>query len=261
MAALVRHADPPAQVPIDLAAFVHPVGVDGETADWRLTDDVIAFGEPDVVDRYVTWRSGWERCFMLDPAASIARLADVGEEVLGADAAEPLTALVADGFERVVEPVGLPGLVRVVDELGDALRRRDASGYGVVDATPGTTRVGLLAGWSPPSVPQVLVADDRLRVVLAVDGLRVEPAGRQVIVGVRQVTVIDDLVRIEHAAGVVDLEAARARPLTWLAPGAAVWRVRPVPEVIVWARTLSGIEEAARHGGALGLPVRFTCRL
>lgn len=261
VAALVRHDEPPDEVPIDLAAFVQPVDVDGEVVDWHLTDDVIAFGEPEVLDRYVAWRGAWERCLILDPAASIRRLADVADGLLDRELRAPTRSLVADGFESVVAPDELGPLVRAVGALGEALRHRDATGFGVVDATPGTTRTGLVAAWSPGDEPQLLAGDAHLRVLVTPVGVRLERAGQPPLDGVVEVSVLDSSVRVEHAGGVAELDADKARPLCWIAPGAAAWRVRAIPEVVVWARTLTGIEEAARYAGALGLPVRFSCRL
>ncbi|HWL44752.1 MAG TPA: hypothetical protein VNQ73_17555 [Ilumatobacter sp.] len=260
--AVVQHDHPPLRPPSRLAAFVTPMMVQGALADWRATDDMVAFADPGVIAQYAAWRATWEQTFELDSLASLHRLTSVAGEFDGA-AAAPLAELAAADFETVVEPARLAELVAALATVAAAVRHRGRSGFGVVDATPGSRRVGLVVAWSPDAspaaTPEVLAADQYLAAELAADGVRLVPAGSAPLDAVAEVAVGERLVRVTHAAGTAEIAAEHGRPLAWLVPGAALWRVREVPEVVVWARTLAGVEAAARAAGALGLPVRFSC--
>lgn len=259
--AVVRHDHPPLRPPAALVPFVDAVVIaDGaaEAVDWAMSADAIAFGEPGLVQQYAAWRATWERVFVLDPLASIARLAAIAAEFDGSGAARQLEQLGEAGFEWVVEPNGLAPLVAALATVIEAVRARGTLGVGVVDATEGTRRVGLAAAWSPGAAPEVLAGDDWMRVELDESGVRACPSGAPALEAIAEVVVTGGGVRIEHRGGSTVLPLDRAAPLGWLVPGATRWRVRPVPEVLVWARTLAGVEEAARYAGSLALPVRFT---
>src|SRR5688572_22953886 len=108
--AVVQHAPPPLRAPLGIAAFVTPIRVEGALVDWQLTDDVVAFGPTTAVDDFAAWRNTWERSFVLDPVASICRLAETAAELTGRASAAPLTELVEWSFETVVTPAGLAPL-------------------------------------------------------------------------------------------------------------------------------------------------------
>jgi hypothetical protein len=256
--AAVRHGHPPLRPPTDLVPFVDAVEVAGALVDWQMTRDAVAFGEPAVFEQYVAWRATWERVYVLDPVTSIARLAAVAAEFDGSGAAERLEQLAETGIERVVEPGGLGPLLAALTTVNEAVRGRGSLGFGVVDATEGAHRTGLAAAWSPGPATEVLAADEWMQVELDAAGVRVCPAGAAGLASIAEVEVTADGVRIVHPGGIAVVPLERATPLGWLVPGAVRWRVRQVPEVLVWARTLAGVEAAARDATALGLPVRFT---
>jgi len=60
--------------------------------------------------------------------------------------------------------------------------------------------------------------------------------------------------------GTLSFDLQQGRVLSWMVPGATLWRVRHVPEVIVWARTFAGIAEAAERALLLRQPMRLTSR-
>ena len=261
--ATVRHDHPPLRPPADLVPFVEVVDHDGAIADWEMTDDAVAFGEPAVFEQYVAWRATWERVWVLDPLISVVRLVTAAAEFDSSSGARRLGELsgggrgIATGAARVVEPDGLGPLQAALAAVNDAVRERGSLGYGVVDATEGVQRVGLAAAWSPGPTPELLAADEWMRVELDAGGLRICPAGGPALDAVSEVAITGERVRIAAATGVTELPLERTVPLGWLVPGAARWRVRSVPEVLVWARTLAGIEAAARYAVPRGLPVRF----
>lgn len=261
--ATVRHDHPPLRPPAGLVPFVEVVEHAGAIVDWEMTSDAVAFGEPALFEQYVAWRAAWERVWVLDPLISVVRLIAAAAEFDSSSGSRRLGELagagtgIATGAARVVEPDGLGPLQAALQTVSDAVRDRGALGFGVVDATEGVRRVGLVAAWAPGPTPELLAADEWMRVELDAGGMRVCPAGHPALDAVSEVAITGERVRIAAATGTAELALDRTVPLGWLVPGAARWRVRQVPEVLVWARTLAGIEAAARYAVPRGLPVRF----
>lgn len=256
--ATVQHEPPARDAPAALVPYVRPIEFDGVVIDWQMTDDAVAFGQPGLFTQYLDWRSTWERIFVLDPLASIARLTALAAEFDESEGAARLDQLVADRIERLVAPDAMAPLMAALTTVNDAVRRRGSLGFGVVDATEGVARTGLAAAWSPGPDVEVLAADDHMTAELDGAGVHLCLAGGSVLEEVVEVIVTAQGVRVDHAGGTATLPLERAAPLGWLVPGAARWRIRQVPEVLVWARTLAGVEAAGRYASALGLPVRLT---
>ena len=61
---------------------------------------------------------------------------------------------------------------------------------------------------------------------------------------VADVTLAGDVVTVRGDEGIVDFHAEAAGPLITLVPGSTRWRVRPVPEVLVWAKTFHRLGQA-----------------
>lgn len=259
---VVRHAEPPGEPPDELVPYVVPKVFEGEILDWQLTDDALAFGEYSVPSRFAAWRAEWERWWLLDPTSTIERLVDAAAELCGSEPAGPLVELAASGFESVVEPAAFDDLVHAVERVRDAVRERGAEGFGFVDATGGAGRTGLARTWSGQRGSEVIAADDHLVVAMdpaaGLSATELLDDGTRTITAITQVDMLGDEVVVTTPDGDVRLPPEHARPLAWLVPGAGVWRVRRVPEVVVWARTFVAIEEACRYATVLGLPLRFT---
>lgn len=253
--ATVRHDHPPLRPPAGLVPFVEVVEHAGAIVDWEMTSDAVAFGEPALFEQYVAWRATWERVWVLDPLISVVRLVTAAAEFDSSSGSRRLGELA--GAARVVEPGGLGPLQAALQAVNAAVRERGSLGFGVVDVTEGVRRVGLVAAWAPGPAPELLAADEWMRVELDAAGVRVCPAGHPALEAVSEVAIIGERVRIDAPAGSMELPLDRTVPLGWLVPGAARWRVRRVPEVLVWARTLAGIEAAARYAVPRNLPVRF----
>ncbi len=63
---------------------------------------------------------------------------------------------------------------------------------------------------------------------------------------------------VDGPDGSFEIPAERARPLGWLMPRSTEWSVRRIPEIVAWARTFGGLEEAAAAATELGLDLRLT---
>ncbi len=260
--ATVRLARPPELVPDELLPYVSPQYDDDELADWHLTADVVAFADVEVPTRYAQWRASWERAWELDSHTSIGRLLSKARKL--ADPAQRKHIDVLEELDRagrtlVIEQADtLTALADAVEELRDVIGGAGASGYAFVDATEGTTRVGLVRAWSAVDGPEVLAANDDLAVRMEpATGLCVEElgVGGRVIVGVEEAIWTDDVVRLCTPDETVDLDLDRSVPLAWVVPGSTRWRVRSVPEVLVWARTFGNLAESARHAAKLHKPL------
>jgi hypothetical protein len=268
LVASVRHAGVPDAAPDDLVPYVRPTGPDDHVTDWLLTEDTLAFGSVEIPMRYAQWRAGWERSWILDPLASLARLASAAR---GFETSAPSTTLLArvldpraagpagDVVHAVLEPAEAQRLAGVIEVLRDAIADRGRSGFGFIDATPGRHRVGLARAWSGQDGPEVLVADRD--VVVGIDpevGLSVSAHGGATprrIAGVEEVEITGDQVEIRSQTDSMSLDLHAGRILSWLMPGCTAWRVRRVPEVLVWARTFAGVVESADFACAIDQPV------
>ncbi len=262
MWAVVRHGDPPELVPDDLLPYVVPSYVDGDLDDWSLTDDVIAFGDVETPMAYQRWRATWERAWPLDPRSNLIRLTELGRELAAelALGSELLMNLADDAHgDRTMEgPAALLQLATELERVRDAVRERKTTGYGFVDVTDGRSRVGLARAWSPSAGAEVLAADQYLEASMRpASGLHIEIVGppRRSLDAVEEVAVRSSGVEIVSADGFAQLPPEESAALTWIVPGAARWRVRPVPEVLVWARTFGGLPECCRYAAALERPM------
>lgn len=260
--AIVRHRDPPVEAPNRLVPFVTRVGGDrGE--GWVLTDDVVAFGPHDVVRDFAEWRSNWERVWILDPTSNLERLRGLIAEL------EPDTHLelaLRDLLERVRESVVTPdvqlALVEQMSRLTAMIRDRDASGFGVVDVTPGSARVGLARAWPEFGGSEVLAADEYTEIRLEPDiGLVVATGAgpdRAVVPAVDEVRLDAEGHAVTGSGRTIRIEPGRGRPLAWLVPDSLRWRVRSISEILAWANTFGRLEEALQYASELGLSVRLT---
>jgi hypothetical protein len=275
----VRHRNPSVEPPDFLVPYVQPVRRNGVIDDWFLTTDAIAFGEPGVAVTFDAWRAEWERAWRIDPIPDLVKLLDAGAEF--GIACPILTDVIAD-MARAVEVPGHDDGVAVVGvevvrscsiemgAIGDAVRTDGSQGFGFIDASVDRQVTGLARAWSPRSGREVVAADEHISVEMhPVDGLCVtvlDSSGPRRLRHVDSVEHVADRIRVAamdggHGSTVVDLDLAHARPLGWLMPHASRWRVRLVPEVVVWAQTFSAFEQAANVAHALGKSVRIGCRM
>lgn len=256
--AVVRFDDPPTQVPEALLPFVVH---DRATDDWLLTDDAVAFGAHDVVADFTAWRSTWERTWALDPVTSLRRLVSLGQRLLPADR-DPLPLRLDDNDDLVLDP---DAQARVLDDLqhvAGLIRERGAEGIGIVDTSPGTDRVGLARSWPAHGGDEVVAADRHTEIrFVPADGLVLTTTSAD---GVVDRTAVDEVVgddagfRVSGPDSTFTIDTARARPLGWLMPRSTAWRVRRIPEIVAWARTLGGFEEAVAFASDLDLGLRLT---
>lgn len=275
----VRHRDPSSEPPDLLVPYVEPVRRNGVIDDWVLTTDAIAFGEPGVAVAFEAWRSEWERAWPIDPIVDLMKLLDAS--AAHGVACPTLTDLLAD-IARLAEAPGPEGGVAIVavevirscsmemGAIGDALRSDGSRGFGFIDASADRTVSGLSRAWSPRGGQEVVAADGHISVAMDPDdGLCVtllHASGQRRLRRVDSVELVADSIRVVTADGgrgetVVDIDLAQARPLGWLMPHASRWKVRVVPEVVVWAKTFSAFEQAANVAHALGKLVRIGCRV
>jgi hypothetical protein len=225
--------------------------------DWLLSDDAVAFGSPLVVRNYLAWRATWVRELELEPLGSVLALADLFDDGL---TAATWSGAWLDGRAALVEHPGV-----VADMLHAAHRRvggRALQGIGIVNATPGRHTAGLVRAWSPAMGSQVVAGSDAVEAAVDPErGLCVRRvrAGRTIteLAGVHEVAVDDDGVVVAGESGQLRLDHHQARPLAWLVPGATRWRVRQVPEVLVWAKTFSRLAEACESSEREGLPLEL----
>lgn len=245
-----------------LAPYVVRVATSGGH-DWVLTDDAIAFGADLVVQHYLAWRSSWVREVELDPLTSLLVLADV------LDGGEIAATWGNDWVAGRATPVPDPALL--ADCLGvahETITARSHTGWGFVNATPGRPTTGLVRAWSPAGGSHVLAATSEVRVTIEREAgvcvyLAATSDGRRHdhVIGVDEVVVHDDGVDVIAASGELALDHRQGRPLAWVVPGALRWRVRAVPEVLVWAKTFHRLalacETSVREGVPLELRVGF----
>lgn len=256
--AVVRFGVPPTVAPEDLAAFVLP-----EQGDWVLTDDVLAFGEPDVLERFDAWRATWERTWLLDPRTNVIRLLDLGRAA-GDSEIEMLVRLTApaDAADELVIPRDLVARARAgVRRLAELARGRDAVGHGLVDLTPNARRTGLARAWPACGESEVVAALHGIRVVLEPShGLVLHRPDGTTFGPIEAAHSDADGWTVESGGRTSWLDHVQARPLAWLVPGSTAWRHRRVPEIVTWTRTLVGLEECLAFAAAEHLDVRLTTR-
>ena len=253
--AIVRHASPPTSPPDPLLPYVMDVVIGSGTCDWHLTNDALAFADGDVLGLFWQWRTQWERAWTLDSRSSLSRLWSAGHELSRETHRAEWDGLVSKSTvshsTRIYAPSLLDDWSTQLERVRDRIRQRDRVGFGFVDVTPGRQRVGLARAWSPQDGAEVLAADESMTVEMRPDlGLCVH-AGNDVIEAVDEVKFIDDCVVVRAPGREIAIDFASARPLAWLMPGVAAWRMRRVPEVIVWARSFAALDECMRYATSL----------
>lgn len=264
MLAIVRHAAAPDSPPDELAPYViDVVGPDGRR-DWYLTDDAVAFAGADVPNAFWQWRADWERTWTLDPASSLHRLWLAGLELAPERPNSTLEHLLTESSvvdtTRIFLASSLADLAVEIAQLRDLIRTRDRLGFGFVDVSPGRQRVGLARAWSTQAGPELMAVDESLAVEMRPESGLVVHAESETLSNVDEVTFTRQavIVRTPNEEAAFDFE--RARPLGWLMPGVAAWRVRQIPEVIAWARSFAAFDECLPQAAALGAELRLTTK-
>lgn len=256
--AIVRFADPPAAVPDELVPFVVRTG--GRVADWVLTDDAVAFGSPQVIESFAAWRSSWERSWVLDPATSLLRLVGLCAVIAPELSIPGLRNEMDDDGDLTLSPGAIARLVPELEVLGDRVRARGELGHGIVDRTPQSARVGLARAWPAFGGSEVLAADRSTEITFdPAAGLTLaslDDTSRSVVI--EEVESSDAGFRVSGPDGSMLVPAAKARPLAWLMPRSTAWVVRRIPEILAWARTFGGLDEAARFAIGAELDLRLT---
>lgn len=250
----------PDEVPYDLVPYTRaaesPIG-----QDWQLTADAVAIGPRSVVQRFGAWRAGWVRSWDLDHGSNVRSLV-ARSRSLGVDHVGALDAAV-DGHEIELDGETRRTVLTAFDHARRLIASTDVRGIGFVDATPGSPSIGLRRTWSPASGVELLAAGRGLGawmhpavgLCVGIDDDRNEVLLR----GVTEVEFVGDGARVTAGDGPdtrqVAVDAETARPLAWLVPGATRWRVRVIPEVVVWARTLVRLGDAAAFAERTGRPL------
>lgn len=250
--AVVRTAPPPEHAPEPLAAFVVRRG-----GDWALTADVVAFGHSDIIADYLAWRDGWTSTRSLTTPANLARLASWFAR---SESCRVLESVVADldvGDDAEIPFSMVPELSDELSRLRRRLADDDGFGYGIVDASPGTTRAGLVRSWPSFGEPETISArrDVRIELVPTIGLIvRVGP-GEPPVAPLGTAEATEDGWRITGGDRRVELGRREAQPLAWIVPGSIHWRVRRIPNAVVWAALLAGmdasVEAALRHRAAI----------
>ena len=247
----------PNEPPSRLAAFVVPVMEEGAVADWLLTQDSIAFGPHDLATEFKDWRGTWQQRWELDTVQGFQCLFRL---VVDAGAINEPSQRLAEKFaltslsveESVLSPsrsVLIPDLVERARSLAAEV---ETTGVGLVDTTEDAGAAGLLAGWPLSSTTRLLARDRYCCVnVHPRHGLCIEVYDDHgdTIEQVDDLTevIFEGMQAIVHTADrTVEFDADQVRPLAWIALGARSYRVRRVPAVIVVARTIARLPEAAR---------------
>ncbi|MEM1332922.1 MAG: hypothetical protein AAGG08_05635 [Actinomycetota bacterium] len=225
-----------------------------ERNDWFLRRlDVAA------IDAYLTWRATWESSFSLGSVSSLRELARTIRRLeipASPDGEAVLSQLVSGGTRggARIDRSQLVAFRSLMSEVADRLRTVGTIGVGLVESSPTIRRTGLLRSW-PAEIAEgelasrgtvtVRFSGGRLGVWFADDRDPIEDV-REFEFGIDGARVVDAM-GVEH---VHDRDATDA--LNAVAPEATAWRVRAVPEVLVWANLLQSLEALGecmkRHG-------------
>lgn len=253
----------PATPVASLAAFLEPVVDDeGRTVDWRFTPD----GSYDAADlkAYAEWRSTWQRTWELGPLTNLRSLQRVVAELDNVPSvAALLGALVADPEATRIEPSEVPALPAELDAVRAAIASEPREGTAIVDQTPRRrSTVGFTRTWSAPPEPQLLAANSTTGVLVdPVDGLVVvaRATGHRRIVDVVEADLQGEVVVVTNRRGeTIELEGAAARPLAWIAPTSLRWKVRSIPQVVVWSALFSRLPDALRVANVMDEVIAFS---
>lgn len=247
----VAFADTPAEPPEELAPYLVRSDVPDSALGWKLTEDAIAFGGYDLVRRVNEWHNTWLRAWPLGQRSMLRLLRDLifaDVEELSEQSRRVINALCGERVEPVESNVAVDDLAHldaVMQRARTMIHRAERSGFGVIDTTPGAQTTGLLRAWSVALGELVLASDESSTVKLSETGLalKVRSTGR-IIDQIQEVSFQADEVAVVTRTDVIDLPSVIARPLAWLVPEATSWRVRSVPETLVWADAFAGVSDA-----------------
>lgn len=264
--AILKFGNVPAAVPDELLPYTMRIN-----DDWVLTDDALAFGARYVIQQFSEWRSSWERTWTLEPLNSLLRLFDMTHHLdPGADAPSRQFERLMRYHRRedgdvVIPPTDLADCRVALSQLAKLVRTRNEHGFGVIDLTPGAERVGLAKAWSSWGTDEIVVAAEGLEVVLQPStGLHLRVTtidGSTTTLGpIDRVDFAGERCRIFSDTDAVTVSLSQARALSWLVPGSTGWRVRRIPETVVWANTCAGLDECLTDAIGLHAPVRLTSR-
>ena len=246
-----------------LAAFIEPVVDDeGRVVDWVFRRD----GSYDAVDlkTYAEWRGSWERAWDLGPATNLQSLQRVVTDMDDVPRVAALLAgLVAQPEAERIEPSTVTDLITQLEAVRAAIAGEGREGTAIVDQTPRRQSVvGFSRTWTTPAEPELLAANTTTAVLIdPTDGLVVveRSTGARRIAGVIETDLRGEVVVVTNRWGeTVELEAAAARPLAWIVPAALRWKVRPIPEVVVWTGLFALLPDALRVAAATDAVISFT---
>ena len=133
----------------------------------------------------------------------------------------------------------------------------------IVDQTPRQrATVGFSRTWSTPAEPLLLAANSATAVIVdPIDGLVVvaRATGVRRIADVVDVDLRGDVVVVTNRHGEsIELEGAAARPVAWIVPTSLRWKVRSIPQVVVWSALFSRLPDALRVASAMDQVVSFS---
>jgi len=266
LVAVVRTAAVPDIPYAALADVLEPVrDADQGVVDWVLTSELFerrrAAG--DLVAGYWAWRSRWEQRIGLGPVSNAVALVRHTRRLAGAgpgplDDLLPLERLVAGQDVDIV--IDLDHHWDALEEARQLVVRAGGIGLGFVDETRDGA-VGFARTWPPVGGEQLLAASSEVSVIAGPGPeLRVELRDQD---GERATTVErvdltgEDTVVTSPTGETLRIAGPSARPLAWVVPGSARWRVRTVDLVVVWAELFAGmlgaLSVAAEHGGLIRL--------
>ncbi len=187
--------------------------------------------------------AGYVYMAALDPATNLLQLADLFDT--GATVNRWARAWAAGEPLVIDDPARM---LYLLDAAQAMVMARNVTALGFVDAS--VPRLGLARAWSSAGGRAVLTTGPHMHVDAdPVDGLCVVTHGHEgrPLTGVTEVVVDSHTV---HVIGQVrSLRVARsiAEPLVEVLPSSTHWRVRRVPEVLVWATTFSRLRDACAH--------------
>ena len=247
----------PEVAPASLAGFLESVVDDeGRVVDWRL-DRERPYVASDLMD-YAEWRGSWERTWELGPLTNLRSLS-----------ASSVSSRTSPAWRRCSKPSSptpkrrgsnqstLPDLPAELDAVRAAIAGTARSGNGDrrpdpapgvrLSASHGRGALRRSRSCSPPtrrrassSIPSTGWSWSPGRRVPDASSMWSRPTCGATSWWSRTASVK----RIE-------LEGAAARPLAWIVPTSLRWKVRPIPQVVVWSALFSRLPDALRVAAAM----------
>lgn len=217
--------------------------------DWQLRRT-----HADQVDEFLEWRLEWESSHTIGPITLVRGVHDeLWTEGLYDDALADVggrLAFEAGASARYVSPMELERFRRAVASYVSGLRAASEMAVALIDASPNVQRTGLLDAWSPAEMPAEVAS--RGSAIIGFVGseltLRFADDDRQTIKDIQSCEVGIDGAVVTDGDGerhVLDDDATDA--VCSVVPHATSWRVRRVPEVLVWADLVAALELAAQE--------------